>query len=76
MISSKTSSSDNKEDKGKMIEDENIEETIVGLEVPKKFLKYYGGWKFLFIVTFIFCCFITVKILGDYQVGNWANSPE
>lgn len=64
------------EEKGKMIQDENLEETVVGLEVPRKYLKYFGGWKFLVTIIFIFCSFIAVKILGDYQVGNWADSLE
>ena len=61
---------------GKMIQDENIEETRVGKEVPLHFLKYFGGWKVIVLVIIIFCCFSTARILGEYQVGNWATSIE
>lgn len=30
---------------GKMIEDENKEETKVNFQTYKAYLKYYGGWK-------------------------------
>jgi hypothetical protein len=34
-------------DKGKMIQDENLEETRVSSHVYRDFLKYLGGWKFI-----------------------------
>lgn len=32
---------------GKMMSDENQEDSRVGLESYKQFLKYLGGWKFI-----------------------------
>ncbi len=34
-------------DKGKMIQDENLEETRVSSHVYRDFLIYLGGWKFI-----------------------------
>eukprot|EP00347_Sterkiella_histriomuscorum_P019725 403340529 len=61
---------------GKMIQDENIEETKVGFDVPLRYLKYFGGWKVFITLMFIFVGFTSVKILSDYQVGNWATAKD
>lgn len=34
---------------GKIIEDENKEETKVELKVYLAYLKYYGGWRMIFL---------------------------
>lgn len=59
-------------DIGKMIEDENLEETRVGLPVYRQYLKYLGGWKFIVFSQGAMIGFTVFKILNDYQVGSWA----
>ena len=46
ILEEKEEMKDNK-DKGKMIQDENLEETRVSSHVYRDFLKYLGGWKFI-----------------------------
>lgn len=53
-------------DAGKMIEDENLEETRVGWPVYSRYLKYLGGWKFVFYSQAAMVCFTIFKILNDY----------
>jgi hypothetical protein len=48
----------------------------VGIESYKQFLKYLGGWKFIAMSQFAMIGFTSFKILSDYQVGNWAASPD
>ena len=59
-----------------MMSNENDETSIVGLQVYKHYLKYLGGWKFIVLSQLSMVGFTTFKILSDYQVGNWAASPE
>ena len=59
-----------------MIEDENLEETRVGLPVYRQYLKYLGGWKFIVFSQGAMIGFTVFKILNDYQVGSWAQSEQ
>jgi hypothetical protein len=59
-----------------MIEDENLEETRVGLPVYKQYLKYLGGWKFVILSQLSMVGFIVFKVLSDYQVGHWATAED
>lgn len=61
---------------GKIIEDENKEETKVELKVYLAYLKYYGGWRMIFLSQASMVLFLTFKIMNDYWVGNWAISPD
>ncbi len=61
---------------GKMMSDENQEDSRVGLESYKQFIKYLGGWKFIVALQLTMVGFTCFKILSDYQVGNWAASPD
>ncbi len=61
---------------GKIITNENEEDNKVGLEAYKKYLSYIGGWKFVVMTQLAMVGFAFFKILSDYQVGNWATSPE
>lgn len=51
---------------GKMMSDENLEDSRVGLESYKQFLKYLGGWKFIVLSQFSMIGFTCFKILSDY----------
>lgn len=51
---------------GKMIEDENLDEGTVGWPVYKKYLRYLGGWKFVFLSQVSVMFFTAFKILNDY----------
>jgi hypothetical protein len=75
---SKTSSSDSTQVvvSGKMMSDENLEDSRVGLDSYKVFLNYLGGWKFIVLTQAAMIGFTSFKILSDYQVGNWAASPD
>ena len=66
----------NKENDGKMIADENLEETRVGMPVYKQYLKYLGGAKFIILSQLSMTMFTVFKILNDYQVGNWASAAD
>jgi hypothetical protein len=46
------------------------------LPVYKHFLTYLGGWKFIVLSQASLIGFTIFKILSDYQVGNWASSPD
>jgi hypothetical protein len=59
-----------------MMTDEFDENTRAGLPVYKHYLKYLGGFKFIFLSQFAMVGFTVFKILSDYQVGNWASSPD
>lgn len=59
-----------------MIDDENLEEVKVTYKVYLDYLKYLGGWKFVVFSQLAMIMFTIFKILNDYQVGNWAMSPE
>lgn len=59
-----------------MIKDENVEETKVGKKVYLQYLKYFGGWKVGVILLLNFFLFTAMRILSDYQVGNWATAPD
>jgi hypothetical protein len=59
-----------------MMSDENLEDSRVGIESYKQLLKYLGGWKFIVLSQFTLLGFTCFKILSDYQVGNWAASPD
>jgi ABC-type multidrug transport system fused ATPase/permease subunit len=74
----KSSSSDNNQTvvSGKMMSDENLEDSRVGLDSYKVFLNYLGGWKFIVLTQVAMIGFTSFKILSDYQVGNWAASPD
>jgi hypothetical protein len=61
---------------GKMMSDENQEDSRVGLESYKQFIKYLGGLKFIVALQLTMVGFTCFKILSDYQVGNWAASPD
>ncbi|CDW72862.1 canalicular multispecific organic anion transporter 1 [Stylonychia lemnae] len=64
------------EQKGKIISDENIEETKVGSGVYRKYVNYLGGWKIVVLLLFIFVIFTVARILADLQIGNWASSTK
>lgn len=68
--------SDETSEKGKMMSDENEEDSRVGLPVYKLFLKYLSGWRFLLYSQLCMIGFIIFKMLMDYQIGNWATSPD
>lgn len=61
---------------GKIMTNENEEDNKVGLDAYKKYLKYLGGWKFIVLSQLAMVGFTSFKILSDYQVGNWASSPD
>ncbi|CDW88725.1 UNKNOWN [Stylonychia lemnae] len=56
------------EQKGKIISDENIEETKVGFGVVRKYVQYLGGWKIVVLLFFIFVIFTVVRVLADLQI--------
>jgi ABC-type multidrug transport system fused ATPase/permease subunit len=62
--------------RGKMMTDENLEDSRVGLDGYKRFLGYLGGWRFIILSQLSMIGFSVFKILSDYQVGHWATSPE
>lgn len=63
-------------EKGRMMSDENEEDSRVGLPVYKQYLKYLSGWRFVVLSQLSMIGFITFKMLSDYQIGNWATSPD
>lgn len=63
-------------EKGRMMSDENEEDSRVGLPVYKQYLKYLSGWRFIVLSQLSMIGFITFKMLSDYQIGNWATSPD
>lgn len=63
-------------EKGRMMSDENEEDSRVGLPVYKQYLKYLSGWRFIVLSQLSMIGFITFKMLNDYQIGNWATSPD
>ena len=46
--------------------DENQEDSRVGIESYKQFLRYLGGWKFIALSQFAMIGFTSFKILSDY----------
>ena len=63
-------------EKGKMIEDENIEETKVEWKVYKQYIKYAGGWFIYLLPHICIVIFVTTKMIGDLYVGYWAYDPH
>jgi len=56
--------------------DENLEDSRVGLSGYLRFLTYLGGWRFILLSQGAMFGFTAFKILSDYQVGHWAQSPD
>ena len=55
---------------------EQDEDVPNGLAVFKRYLVYLQGWRFIVLSQLCMGGFTAFKILSDYQVGNWASSPE
>lgn len=51
---------------GKMMSDENLEDSRVGIESYKQFLMYLGGWKFIALSQLTMVGFTGFKVLSDY----------
>jgi hypothetical protein len=51
---------------GKMMSDENLEDSRVGIESYKQFLMYLGGWKFIALTQLTMVGFTGFKVLSDY----------
>lgn len=51
---------------GKMMSDENQEDSRVGIESYKQFITYLGGWKFMVSLQLTMIGFTCFKILSDY----------
>lgn len=65
---------EDKKEKGKIIMDENKEETRVGLKVYKKYFALSGGPYIYGLILLMMCAFTAFKLLADYWIGAWAKS--
>lgn len=54
---------------GKMIKDENTEETRVGFRVYKRYQELSGGWIVFAVIIIIMILFTGLKLVADYWIG-------
>lgn len=63
-----------KQEKGKIITDENKEESNISFKVYKRYQQLSGGWIAFTVIIILMIIFTLLKLLADYWVGAWAKS--